>query len=199
MGAVATYEPAKLTVDVFLAFVDTRSDEERWQLIDGVAVMMTSPRIAHQRIASNLERLLNDALEGRAPEWLASREIGIQIESAPTYRPVPEVTVTDADVDTTRHYVDRFHLVAEVLSDSDRRDASALKLPLYRSHAPNRCVLLIEQKTVWVQVHTREPGAEWTAETLVSLDDVLSLPSFGLRCPVRDLYRNTPLASPAGA
>ena len=194
MGAVGGHERIRIKTDVFLDFLETRSQEERWQLLDGIPVMMTSPTLAHQLIASNLERLLNDALERHAPQWLAVREIGIQLADAPTYRPEPEITVTDANADLTRHHANRFHLVAEVLSDSDRRRASNVKLPFYRAHAPNRCVLLIEQVCARVEVHTREPGAEWTQTILASLDDVLDLPAFGLRCLVRDLYRNTALA-----
>ena len=63
MTAVAR-EPEKLTIRQFLAFYETRPDEERWQLVDGVAILMTPPFPTHQRIASNIERLLNDALAG---------------------------------------------------------------------------------------------------------------------------------------
>jgi Uma2 family endonuclease len=46
----------------FRAFQARRPDHERWELLGGVAMMMTPPTIAHNQIASNLERLLNAAL-----------------------------------------------------------------------------------------------------------------------------------------
>ena len=46
----------------FRSFQEGRPDHERWELIRGVPVMMVPPTIAHQRIADNLTRLLNEAL-----------------------------------------------------------------------------------------------------------------------------------------
>ena len=40
-----------MDVDEFMAFLETRPDEEHWELIEGVAVMMAPPTYAHQRIA----------------------------------------------------------------------------------------------------------------------------------------------------
>ncbi len=55
--------PRKLTLDTFLAFYATRPDEEQWQLVDGIAILMTPPFLTHQRVAGNLQRLLNAAFE----------------------------------------------------------------------------------------------------------------------------------------
>jgi hypothetical protein len=59
--AVARQHPY-MNVPQFLCFLHSRPDEERWELIEGVPMMVPPPKIAHQRIASNLERYLNDAL-----------------------------------------------------------------------------------------------------------------------------------------
>ena len=55
--AVARKHPF-MNLPEFLCFLHSRPDEERWELIEGVPMMMPPPRIAHQRIASNLERHL---------------------------------------------------------------------------------------------------------------------------------------------
>ena len=62
-GAIA--EP--LSIAAFRAWLESRPDEEHWELIAGVPMMMAPATKAHQRIASNLERLLNDALEVHRP------------------------------------------------------------------------------------------------------------------------------------
>jgi Uma2 family endonuclease len=54
---------AALSVEAFRNWVVSRPDEERWELVDGTPMMMAPPTRDHQRIASNLERLLNDAIE----------------------------------------------------------------------------------------------------------------------------------------
>ena len=54
---------SRFTVEEYLAFLDTRPSEERWQLIEGVAIMMPPPTKTHQRIGSNLARMLNNHFE----------------------------------------------------------------------------------------------------------------------------------------
>jgi len=57
----------RMTGAQFRSFQETRPDHERWELVKGVPVMMVPPTIAHQRIADNLTRLINDALAERDP------------------------------------------------------------------------------------------------------------------------------------
>ena len=44
----------QMTIEEFLAFTESRPQEERWELIEGVAVMNPSPTKWHQVIASNI-------------------------------------------------------------------------------------------------------------------------------------------------
>ena len=74
------------------AFSKADRTGERWELVGGMPIMMTPPKIADQRIGSNFERALNTAIEAAGLERRADREIGLQIESAPGYRPEPEIT-----------------------------------------------------------------------------------------------------------
>jgi hypothetical protein len=50
-----------IDVDEFMAFLETRPKGERWDLIEGVAVMMSPATLAHRRITINLCNLLNSA------------------------------------------------------------------------------------------------------------------------------------------
>ena len=59
----------QLTMEQFHAFRDSRPEEEKWELIDGVPMMMPPPTLVHQRIAANLDRLLNAHFERLKPEW----------------------------------------------------------------------------------------------------------------------------------
>ena len=52
----------QLTMEQFHAFRDERPKEEKWELIDGVPIMMPPPTLVHQRIADNLNQLLNARL-----------------------------------------------------------------------------------------------------------------------------------------
>jgi Uma2 family endonuclease len=185
-----TQSPGSLTVEQFLAFYDTRPDEEQWQLVDGVALLMTPPFVVHQRIARNLEHLLNDALEMHASHLTAEQRIGIELlPDFPRYRPEPDVAVIDLELPVDRRHVDRFCLVAEVLFDSDDERID-LKRRFYRSHEHNRAILLIREDRQELEVDLRREGA-WMTEIRRGPEAMLSLPEFGLTCRVGDLYRNT--------
>jgi Uma2 family endonuclease len=60
IGALRQHTPI-LSVASFRAWLESRPDEEHWELIEGVPMMMTPPNRRHQRISSNLEALLNGA------------------------------------------------------------------------------------------------------------------------------------------
>jgi len=186
----------KFTVEEYLAFIESRPEEERWQLIDGVAMMMPLPTRRHQRIASNLARLLNAHLEKVRPDLYAYQEVGLMVPDVSSFRPEADVAVLDSsgDGDDTL-YADRFYLVAEVLSDSNTDKDIAAKSRRYLQHPLNLYFLLFEQKQVRVEVRARAAG--WEPVVLEGLDAVLELPEWGFRVSLAVLYRGTSLAPAA--
>src|SRR5438067_12947439 len=66
-----------MDVDEFMAFLEMRPKEERWHLIEGIAVMMAPPSLAHQRIAWNLCELLNRGFAAQSRDLFAYHEIAI--------------------------------------------------------------------------------------------------------------------------
>jgi Uma2 family endonuclease len=102
----------------FRAFQARRPDHERWELQGGVAMMMTPPTLTQNRIATNLQRLLDDALERHDPSLLAAQRPGLELGSG-DYEPEPEIGVVDADFDAGQRFVERAYLLAEVVSESD--------------------------------------------------------------------------------
>jgi Uma2 family endonuclease len=192
--ASAPLRTPRVSVALFRGFVEGRPDEEHWELIDGVAMMMAPPTLAHQRIASNLERLLLDVLESHAPTMTAFQAIGINLGPAvQDYDPEPDVVVTDnatAEKPGER-YADRFYLVAEIVSSSDRSYVES-KREVYKLHDSCTCILTVQQDCFEVRTDLRTDSG-WSEQVLTDPDDLLVLPDFGLRCKVSDLYRGTPL------
>jgi Uma2 family endonuclease len=182
----------KFTVEEYLAFIESRPQEERWQLIDGVAMMMPPPTRRHQRIASNLARLLNDHLEKVRPDLYAYQEIGLMVPDVSNFRPEADVAVLDSsgDGDDTL-YAERFYLAAEILSDSNTDKDIAAKSRRYLQHPQNLYFLLFEQRRVSVEVRARATG--WKPAVLEGLDSTLELPEWGFRVPLAALYRGTSL------
>jgi Uma2 family endonuclease len=183
---------APLSIEAFRAWVASRPDEEHWELIGGVPMMMAPATKAHQRIASNLERLLNDALEAHRPELSAYQRVGLNLAPvAPDYDPEPDVVVIDAGDEGDERYSDRFYLAAEIVSASDRKTVES-KREIYKRHPDCRCVLVIQQNRFDVSVAVLT-DAGWTEQRLNKSDDRLILEEFGLRCTLADLYRGTAL------
>jgi Uma2 family endonuclease len=181
-----------LSIQTFRAWVESRPEKERWELIAGVPMMMAPPTFDHQRIASNLERLLNDALEMTRPDWCAYQRVGLNLAPvAPDYDPEPDVAVVRADEPGNARYSDRLFLAAEIVSASDRKTVSD-KREIYKRHPDCRCVLIIQQNRSELSCSTLTE-AGWTERRLTQSDDELILQDFGLRCRLADLYRGTAL------
>src|ERR1700693_1956187 len=82
-----------MEVDEFMAFLETRPEEEHWELIEGVAVMMAPASYAHQRIASNFCNLLNSAFAARRLDLYAYNDVGIRSAGVKNFQPEPDVVV----------------------------------------------------------------------------------------------------------
>ena len=194
MAGVPLHSPQRLSVGQFREFIEGRPDKERWELIDGVAMVMATPTLAHQRIASNLERLLLDALEAHAPALTAFQAIGVNVGPAiEDYDPEPDVVVTDSSAEEAQdeRYADRFYLAAEIVSSSDRSYVES-KREVYKLHDSCTCILTVQQDRFEVRTDLRTDTG-WSEQVLKQSDDLLALPAFGLSCSVADLYRGTPL------
>jgi len=190
---IAARHTGKLTIAEFLAFYETRPHEERWQLIDGEAIMMTPPFPAHQRIASNIERLLNDAFEARGLSYLAYQRIGIELVASPYYRPEPDVAVVDPELQPGQRYFDRFYLAVEVVSTTDEvEERVPSKREFYRGHEPCRHLLVVRQDRCEVTVDHRV-GSGWTTELLDRPEQILRMEEFGFEHPIGEFYRHSGL------
>jgi Uma2 family endonuclease len=187
IGALRQNAPI-LSVASFRTWLASRPDEEHWELIEGVPMMMAPPNRRHQRIASNLESLLNAALKRHDPTLAAYRDIGVNVVSDVPYDPEPDVTVIDENPDP--RYADRFYLAAEVLSESDE-DIIVRKADIYRAHPSCIYILLVRQDSIEITID-RRTDAGWRSQALQAAGD-LALAEFGLTCPVTDVYRDTPL------
>ncbi len=184
--------PPRMSVEAFRRFVEATPDEQHWELIDGAAMMMAPPTVAHQIVASNLQRLLHAALESHAPTLSVLQRTGVNLGPAvKDYDPEPDVVVIDSEVGEHpgERYANHFYLVAEIVSASDRVDVTK-KRAVYRLHESCKCILTVQQDRCEVRVELRG-GNGWTEQVLSRPDDVLELTDFGLRCKVAELYRGT--------
>ncbi len=194
MSGLAQHSAPRLSVQWFRGFLEGRPDEERWELIDGVAVKIAVPTLVHQWIASNLQRLLNEALRTFASNLVALQRPGINLGSSVEYFDLlPDVAVIDADAnrDPGRRYADRFHLAAEIVSKSDQPYLEG-KRAAYMQHEACKCILTVQQDRVELRIDLRT-DAGWTQQNLSHPEEALELAEFGLRCKLSELYQGTAL------
>lgn len=179
-----------MDVDEFMAFVETRPHGERWELIEGVAVMMAPASYAHQRIAYNLSHLLNSAFAKRRIDAFAYINTGVRNPAVRNFQPLPDVVVVPgiAGYDL---YAEHYLLAAEVLSPSNSRKEIDLKLRRYCEAPDNLYAVVIEPRELRVEIYAKR--ADWQPVLLLRADDPIEMPEFGLSCRVADLYVGTPL------
>ena len=184
-----------IAVEEYLAFINTRPKEERWQLIDGVAMLMPRSTLRHQFLITRLCHVLSEHFRANRLDLIALHRNDLVVPGAERFRPFADVAVLDSSVaNDDTPYVDRFYLAAEVLFDNAVQDITAKSLH-YVQHPLNLYFLLIEQKEVRVEVRVRAAG--WEPTVLARLDAVLELPEWGFRMPLVGLYRGTPPAASA--
>jgi len=184
--------PASGTMDVdeFMAFLQTRPDGERWDLIEGVAVMMSPASYAHQRITRNLCELLNGAFAARQLDLFAYFDAGVRSPGVRNFQPQPDVVVVPG-VAGHDYYSEQFQLAGEVLSPTNTRAEIDLKLRRYREAPDNLYVVVIEPRQFRVDIYAKRLG--WQPATLTQPEDPIEMPEFAMTCRVADLYRGTPL------
>jgi Uma2 family endonuclease len=191
----------RMSAAEFRAFQRDRPDQERWELIAGVPMMMIPPTLAHNRIAGTLEGLLNDALARHDPSRSAIQRPGFELDAG-DYRPEPDVAVIDAEFEVGQRFVTRAYLLAEIVSRTDAIPVPGsdklwidVKREIYLAHDRCEAVLMIEQDRMEILLDVKSAGG-WQSRVLGGNDELL-LPGFGLRCGVKDLYRGTPLLPPS--
>jgi Uma2 family endonuclease len=183
----------KFSVEEFFALIESRPEEERRQLIDGEAMSLPRPTLAHQRIASNLAYALNAHFRMHCPgdDLHAYFRIGLTVPGAELFRPQADVAVLGGMADY-ESYADRFYFVAEVLSDSNTDKDIAVKRQRYLQHPDNLYFLLLEQKQMRAELMARASG--WEPIVLDNANAILALPEWNFRVEFGALYRGTPLA-----
>jgi Uma2 family endonuclease len=192
MAVNAPARPLSGTMDVdeFMGFLEMRPKEERWHLIEGRAVMMSPPSLAHQRIALNLCELLNRSFAERRSDLYAYHEIAIRVPGVVNFQPEPDVVVAPGTAGYEL-YSEHFRLVAEILSPSNTRREIDLKLRRYCEAPDNLYAMVIEPRELLVEILAK--SRNWQPTILNVAEDPIEMPELGLRCRVVDLYRGTPL------
>ena len=140
----------------------TWPENERIELIDGEAVMMSPPSTVHQKISGELFRQLTNFLEGKKCE-VFSAPFGVRLFEKDGDSPENVDTMVEPDISVIcdRDKLDRHgckgapDLIVEILSPSTQRRDRLIKLELYqRAGVREYWLVSPEEQTVQVLLFT---------------------------------------------
>ena len=180
----------RMTIEEFLAFTDTRPEEERWELVEGVPVLNPSPIDYHQIIVTNISGYLwRFKVEQGAP-WFPLIGTGTRVPASEHSLPQPDVMVKERPP-TGSPVSDDALALFEVLSKSNTKADQAWRRRVYASVPNCQHYITVSVKAADVSAFDRVSG--WQQRTYTSFDDKLELPALGLSIPLADIYRWTHL------
>lgn len=183
MAELARHEDMML-VSEFLQFTQTRPDEEKWELLDGVPVLNASAVRHHQRIITNLLRRLETLETLHNGFWEAIPGIGARVSDYSL--PVPDVMIVPPG-DGNAHYCDNMSVAFEVLSPSNKQRDMNWKRKAYASMASvNHYVILAADKTEVLQF-SRATG--WNEQRLSRASNRIEFIELQFGLSLGDIYR----------
>lgn len=192
--AVAMRRETRMSVAEYRVWAETRPDDERWELLDGVPVLMSPPRERHQTIVARLIRRLGDLADPRGCRALPG--LAILSEVMDDFAPIPDVVVRCGPLLPDGYAPDPI-LLAEVLSPSTMTVDRGRKIDFYKTVAPLRRFLIVYQDEARIEVFSRRDAQDRDAQSqgsqdwdreVIGLDGVLDLPELGGTVAVRDVY-----------
>lgn len=185
----------QMTIEEFLAFTETRPQEERWELIEGQPIMNPSPTNWHQLIATNIVGVLRQLKLERSASWTPLLGIGTRVPLSANSLPQPDVQVLEHPVSGQPSSITGDGLILfEVLSRSNTRTDQAWRRRVYASVPNCQHYVTVAQAVIGVTRFDRASG--WKGVLLDRLDQTLELPALGsaIAIPLTEIYRWTPLA-----
>jgi Uma2 family endonuclease len=181
----------QMTIEEFLAFTETRPDGERWELIEGAAIMNPSPVEFHQLVVLSIGRYLMAHKERVRASWTPLLGVGTRVPASPRSLPQPDVFVKEGKA-TDLAVTDDALVIFEVLSRSNTKVDQTWRRKVYASVPNCRHYVTVSLKSVEVDAYDRDTA--WMRRRITSLADALDLPAIGVSMPLADIYRLTPLA-----
>ena len=179
----------EMTIDEFLAFTDTRPDDESWELIEGEAILNASPTSFHQIIAGNICGLLLNARKAQMGVWQPLLGMSTRVPASPRSLPQPDVMVMEPSVENLK-VAENAIVLFEILSKSNRRTDQAWRKRVYASIEKCQHYVVVDQNKPSLVRYDR--ASKWKAVAYRELNDALELPALGkLALPLAEIYEGT--------
>ncbi|MFT3759890.1 Uma2 family endonuclease [Thauera sp.] len=182
-----------MTPDEFLTWETDRP--ERWEFIDGKAVMKVGGSDVHNVIGMNTVLALRNAFKA-TPCTVFMFDVRLLLaEAGALFSPDVFVTCSDADRERRQLKEDPV-LIAEVLSPSTEAHDRGGKFAAYRRFPGLKTVLFLSQGRAHVECYSRTAEGDWLLTEAGGDAASLALPEFGFTLALAELYQDLP-ANPA--
>ena len=181
----------QMTIEEFLAFTDQRPDGERWELIEGMAIMNASPTDFHQLIAGNILAALMLLQEQNDASWVPIIGVGTRVPVQPNSLPQPDVMVKEKAL-SGKPVSDEALVLFEVISPGNSVADQAWRRRVYASVPNCRHYVTVSQKKIDVTRYDR--ASTWKPITLDKIGMSLDLEALGISIPLARIYRGTQVA-----
>ena len=156
----------------------------RYELVDGVARLMTGGTVGHNLLAGRvLAALLRQLLPG-----CTAHQSDLKVASPAGMVTYPDVLVRCGPIDEDVTEIDDPILIVEILSPSTRREDLIRKRYGYQAIPSLRWLLYVEPKKVQVELVTREADDSWRSAFVTDLAATIRLEELGVALAVAELY-----------
>lgn len=189
-----TSPPRRMTVEEF--FLWCLDQEQRWELVDGMPVLLHGTTGANQRhgmIVVNAITEVHGRLQG-GPCRATTANTALRTSIRTARR--PHMTIECAPVDPKSYEAREPLLVLEVLSPSTRMLDRIKKLEEYKLVRSLRYVLIVEPSAIEGVIYVRQADASWVGHDLIGAEALIEVPEVGISLPLGALYERVPLDPP---
>lgn len=179
----------KFTIEEYIEF--DKNNEGRWEYFDGEVIDMAGGSLNHNKIASNVSRVLGNKLEGKGCLALPG-DMRLKVPKALPYR-YPDVVVVCGDpvIETIQGQEMLVNplLIVEVLSASTKGYDFDFKFTAYQSIESFREYLLIAQDRPHVTQYVRQGEGQWLRSDLEGMESMVKLVSVDCELTFNEIYR----------
>ena len=176
--------PRPWTVEDFLAW--ERTQEEKYEFVDGRIRMMVGDSNAHTMIKGNVFAALRARLRGGPCRPLAE---GTKVVTAHGGL-YPDASVVCGAIDLTEDHIREPVVVVEVLSRSTADYDRGAKWVAYREIPTLRHYVLVAQDRRRVEVFGRE-GDVWSLRIVEPPAATIALPAIGVELALDEIYEDS--------
>ncbi|MGH9752435.1 MAG: Uma2 family endonuclease [Blastocatellia bacterium] len=179
----------KMTMEEYIEF--DKNNEGRWEYFDGEVIDMAGGTLNHNKIASNISRILGNKIEEKGCITLPG-DMRLKVPKALPYR-YPDVVVVCGEpiiekIQGQEMLVNPL-LIVEVLSASTRAYDFDFKFRAYQSIESFREYLLVAQDRPQVTQYVRQPDGQWLRKDIEGMESVVKFASLHCELTFREIYR----------